>query len=1219
MSIPGNSERQPGATSGHPDEQHQSSVHFSSAIPIKKRRFPIIQPGLSSAEEKASDSSSNDPKDKKESSLPGGNLSLSDERHKASLGNSDASKTSAFLVKKEVFTPTNLELGQTNADILASKPREAKPFVSLGSVNDSRNKSDVISTEKQTGSGVPGSSVSGQTTNVKQEIGRAQVGDAPRLELSMSSMNIELSLGPRELPSPARFEKSDPTMLSLAPIGENHSLHSNYSNTTGSGVRVNRSSWDLNTIMDAWEGSDSGIENSTAHQHVESDDLGKSNRSNDAKLVLNASGAFGPYLNKGKHCVDDCRSTSVDASLQSSLHSKTDDSLGLKLAMPFRESIANTDRPSLAKLAPTRVSPQVNLQPVRLTAVSLNRAVKSEPIDDNSKCDFSIGSCSSDKVGLSKLNSVKLEPPTASPAKLVDNVSMKSEAVEGHFREKSKDIVLPESVVQVMQHQESCASSSVVPALSMPENSRPSTVAASSNHTEHAYPSKESSQDHNDKSEELNVGMFSNSVSQDTKKSNPEASGKSELAPSNDVTGNDEEKFNIPADILEDDAFGSDSESQEMDIDDENGSNKEYEEYEDGEVRDPSQDSTGENQKEKTENVKLVERISRNSQDPDSVSAENSNAKKDCGDMVKDRVSICYEPKNEDCPSQSVSDNVTELRVDVKSVIAAEPGKRLNASGKKAVERSAEKEAFINSPNKGIHGMKTSAADETANKAAIKEICSGENDSTLSKEDTSFNDNDTTKDSNNIGNKSRIINLSRTSVATAPAKTRPIIPNRLPTSRSGKERYSDPDIEGDAQPRANNRDEFYMGGSKKFFKDRVHDRTFRNSFMRGKGRTSGRFGSLRREWDSDHSFVSENYRGSSDNRPMRRKHTSAVPNDLDYNGYGVPHDVTALGNGRRKEVSDEFSPLRRPSFRRFSPGGGSSRDGADTRDFQTMHQFSRNMGPGQCVDDGCSDMVGIRHDNKFMRHLSEDMIDPVYGRQQEVYDELDDQLMRGNRNFRNGYLRIGSKSPARSRTRSPGPWLSPRRRSPNGPPAETMYRMGRMRSPEHDCFHEDIIPRRRVSPYRNVDSGRDHTNHRPRRTPPARGFLRHGRRSDTIDSHGMGDGGKEYKFHGGGDGSAADERRNFIERRGLPARPFRPMYSGDSDDFQFHQSNGPARPYRFCPPDADGEFIERSGNVRGREFEGRPRRVRNMDEQAMERGWHDDGYGGDGRMKRMRF
>ncbi|GER46643.1 BRISC and BRCA1-A complex member 1 [Striga asiatica] len=197
---------------------------------------------------------------------------------------------------------------------------------------------------------------------------------------------------------------------------------------------------------------------------------------------------------------------------------------------------------------------------------------------------------------------------------------------------------------------------------------------------------------------------------------------------------------------------------------------------------------------------------------------------------------------------------------------------------------------------------------------------------------------------------------------------------------------------------------------------------------------------------------------------------------------------------------------------------------------------------------------------------------------------------------RKGYSR---NHRSKSQTRSPVPWSSPQnnRRSP------VFYLNRRMRSP---FFRDEIVHRRRGSPFQN------------RRGSPERAFPRSGRRTDGMDSREM-----------MGDCDEFNERRSF--RTGY-------NNNGNGENFQFHPNEEHHnRPYRFCS-DSDGEFVERGGGMRDREFDGRvknhhhhhhqslsmSRRIRNVEEhedgnyRSIERDWHDDGFS-DGRGKRRRF
>lgn len=1299
MSIPGNAE--PGAFSG----QQQHSIN-SSAIPIKKRRFPVFQPCSPPREEKPS-VLGEDSKNKEESNIQDGGLSSSEARNTGSKVNSDVAGTSIVAVKKEVAS-TDTPLGQANVDILAPKPVEAKPRISLGPLDNLGNKKVILHGEKSSEPEVPNRSMIAQTADVKQETVSGQTEGSSRPLLSSGKMNVELSLGPKEPVVPTlehqqnddishKSDKSD-SLLSLALHKEKHVLcekKDRARDTANNPVCSNRSNWDLNTTMDVWEGSTRS--EAFAHGLVNIGGFCKTDSCTDEKSSLTTASAACFGSNKGKHILDGHISGSSNSS---TLHCKTDDSLRLRLAMPFMETSRGCASLS-DNLAFTSVGPNLSLKQVQLPVVNVSRTVKSEPVDDNSKRDCSIGSCSSTNIGSLKLSSVKREcainhslervmQSSVSPEKLDDHRSMKSEVVQEHNQEgcKSKETAMV-SVARVMQHQDSCASSSAMPlqVSMLPQCSSPAqlptcseltTSGDLSNQSEQSFHSKQSQRNDipdeltaihirpdNNQLRQCKLGILS-VVDQDKCELSRIDENTAELCQDDDVAANVEEKIKISSEMLEEDSFGSDGESQQNCVAD-TSCGKEDEELEDGEVREHLQHSAegdpiveGKN----TDNLELAKSDSQNLQPSASLAvfkekdAAKTNLDETHGDPIIDCAGICYESINEDNSLQK-SHEVSEVVADEKRAICVTPDEQLDLSGE--VHESPRKKVSHDFPTDGSVGNGAVIGLEAIAKV-IKENCSGEDDLMLSKVEASPNDhdaakdsnNDAAKDSNNAGNKSRIINLSRPSVMAAPFKTKSIS-NRLQTIRSGKERYSD--FDGGIHPRGN-RDEFYTGGSNKFVKDRVHDQSVRNSrppFMLGKGRTSGRFG-LRGEWDSEHDFASESSYGPSDYRLIRRKHASSISDvDLERNGYNIPQEGNVLGGNRRKTMNDEFPSLRRGSLRRLSSG---DRDGPVTRGFQMLHRIPRNMSPRHCSGEAGSDMIGLRNDDKFMQHLPEDIINPVYGHPQAMYDELDSQLVRGNRHFstslqRKGYPRIRSKSPVRSR--SPGPWSSPRRRSPNGVPEHAqhrspgLYRMGRIRgSPDHACFHDEMVARRRASPsyvprhnndLRDVESGREHIHPRPadsnRRSSPGRGFPRSARRSDALDSREMGDG-DEYlngpshsnKFHElHGDGSI-DDRRKFMERRG-PLRPFRPSYNADNDNFRFHLNDGP-RPYRFCP-DADTEFVERS-NTREREFDGRvkhqnmavSRRIRNIEEQQdgnyrpVERVWHDDGFT-DARVKRRRF
>lgn len=774
---------------------------------------------------------------------------MSDARNTTS-GNSDVSRTSTVTVKQEV-TPTNIQLGQANVDIFASKPLEAKPSVSLGPLDALGNKMDILSNEKSSEPKVPDSCMGAQTAIVKQEIVSGQTEGTHLLELTTGKMSVELSLGPKELLVPAleqqnseaichKSDKSDSSLLSLALPEEKLVLHDNNDSTmdnVGNQVCANRSNWDLNTTMDVWGGSTSS--DAFARRLVDIVGFSKTNSCHDDKSSLTTAGTVGLSSNKGKHILDGHISSSSNASTQPSQQCKTDDSLGLRLAMPYMDT--SRERSSLSdNLVSTSISPNLNLQQVQLSVM----AVKSEPVDDNSKRDCSVGSCSSSNVKREFANNHRVDnvlQSSISPGKLVDRRSIKSEVVQERNQEasKSEDAAILQSVGRVMQHQESCASSSALPVPLMPQNPCPSrlppcseltTSGDLSNQSEQSFHSKEL-HDHNDTPDEPIASMVSKPVSsQDNNQLRPCKVGNlsivdpdkcelaridehTELCEYGEVAAHKEEKMNISPEMLEEDSFGSDCESQQNCAVDTN-CDKEEEEYEDGEVREPIQHSAGEDpvvEGTKTEKLELVESDSRdlrpflpladqkiNLSDFDGKDAVKKNLDETHSDPNKDCGAICYEPNSEDNSLQKFSDKVLEVVVDEKRSISVTPDKRLDLSGRD-IQDSPGKEVSIDLPTNGIHGIGVELDDEATDKV-VKENCSGEDDSTLSKVEASLNGHDAAKDSNTVGNKSRIINLSRASVVATPCKTKSI-PNRLLTSRSGKERYSD--LDGEMQPRGN--------------------------------------------------------------------------------------------------------------------------------------------------------------------------------------------------------------------------------------------------------------------------------------------------------------------------------------------------------------------------------------------------------------------------------
>lgn len=1293
MSIPGNDK--PGAFSG---EQKQQSIHLVSAIPIKKRRFPVIQAASPAPEEKDLCSELSDSKNKQEYSIPSEGSPMDGGISTASLGNSDMSKTLPLVIKREVTT-TSKELGQVSVGILASKPLEAKPQVSLGLMGKIRQGINVLSNEIPSVKGVPESFRGPITKNVKQEVISEKVEGACRDPTSL--MNVELSLGQKDPPTPAlkcqnseaselKPQKVDRSLLGLGPTNEKLVLRDSNVRTidnASSQVSINRTNWDLNTTMDAWECS---LNSDACTPGVVG--IGGFSKAYSCSSVVSSfttAGMNSLCLGKGNHISNDGRSSSSNSTVQC----KTHVSLGLGLSVPGKEPAAIRKFSSLVvKSASTCGNPNLNLKPLLQSSVNMNQAVKSEPVDENLNHDHSIGSCNSSNMGLSKSVSIKKEPVNSNSVEIdlpsfVDRAalsgSIKPEMFEGNQEVRKLDSTIrTPSVVMVMQHPESSISS-VLPVSLMPQCSStsglsiPSEATTSgnlSNQSQNSFPVKAFNGCSDSPNKQI-ACVVSKHVSQDDKRyilknSNLHDLDKSKLArvdehasescQSDDIAGDFDKrkKTNVSTKRFED-SSGSDCKSIEnhaigktLQATGDKVCNNEDEGCNEGESQEHLQHLTVKNlivERKKAVNLQRAGFVSRNL--PPSVSPGDQNindydfeeeltAKKMHDKSVSDAINICAsvscEPQREDNSSQKVSGQVLEATVGVKRSMFG-------------VEDLA-KNVCCNGPTSGSTGADNEHGDDAGNKFST-EICLRENKMTWSKTEASLNCNDAAKDCNSAANKSRIINLSLTSVMTPPGKTRSI-PNKLLTSRFGKQRYSS---HGGAFQRQENRDDIYTGVLNKWAKGRAHGQFHRNprpGFMRGKGRISGQFGSLRREWLPDHDLKSKTYECPSDSGTVIHRNTSNISDvELEFNDYSMPQDTTALVNTRRQTISNEFHSVRRNSSR-LSAG---DRDRTVARGMPMMRRLPRNMSLSQCtIEDGSNMMEQCG--KKFMRQLSDDIIDPVCNHSDPIYENFDNQFARGNRNFSNfhrkGYPQVHSKSPVRSRTRSPGPWQSPRRRSPNGPPevtqhrSMTIYQMGRQSSPGRACFHEEIVATRREPPsyiarhpndFRDAESGQDLVHSRPhnlnRRGSPAQLFPRIARRMEsTLDSREMGNGDDEFinaplntnKFHEIGDDAIIDERRKFVDRRRGPPS-FHPNYRGDNVNFHFHQNNGP-RPYRFCP-DMETEIVNRS-NVQEREFDGHTklhnhhpmgptRRIRNIEEQVGEV-WHDDGFC-ETRVKRRRY
>ncbi|KAJ9160005.1 hypothetical protein P3X46_025447 [Hevea brasiliensis] len=719
----------------------------------------------------------------------------------------------------------------------------------------------------------------------------------------------------------------------------------------------------------------------------------------------------------------------------------------------------------------------------------------------------------------------------------------------------------------------------------------------------------------------------------------------------------DEEKINLSGDMLEEDLYGteyeSDGNSVPMDIEEDS---RVQDDYEDGEVREPQLHGV-------VESAICEERKDFSHSDSDGKKVDSAElhadvhptssyveGKKTNGEepveISKDSVEGCtviiLDGKPIDVVNKEVSGNepsAVEISVsgaDKRKVVKPIRRKSLDLSANKDVMKGLGTEQSLDQASSGGQGTLVAVAQGTDENVKTNDV--EKNDSALPKVETSVNADDATKDANGGANQSRIINLSIASNMSSAGKMR-YISDKPFSSLPGRERLPDIPLEGDKlHPRG--RDETNED-SRKFSRERYQDQSSRYSrwnYVHGRGRLASRIDSMRSDRDSERDCI------------PRHKYASAVAgSEAEFMNYNIGPDGAFVGSvrGGRKLLEDETSIFRHLSSRRRSPGG---RDGPASRGLPMVRRVPRSIGEDN------SEVVGLRHAEKIMRGFHDDGEQHAYARPQPPYEGLDGRFVQGSRNFssvqRRGLPQMHSKSPIRSR--SPGPWSSSRRRSPDGfgghpemPHRRSpIYRMERIRSPDNPGFPAERVPRRHGSPsylsrpndLREMDPGRDHGHPRSiisNRSPTGRVFLRNSRRFGVADPREMTENDEFYegpmhpgRFHELGDDGNGEERR-FGERR-APVRAFRPHFNGaDGENFPLDTEDGP-RSFRFFPED-DPNFHERT-NLRGREFDRRiknrpgnaPRRPRSIEEQEGNYGHggqvlYDDNFDDMSRVKRKRF
>lgn len=1294
----------------------RQSSDYIAGVPIKKRRFPLFRPPSPVSDEPSSIQPENYAEQKEQSSPSQG----------PAISNASVATTSSGLAdanKKPISEECKANSDVTNVTVVQKDPNYSRVKLEEQSLTiHSACQVTLGKTELQLAPNEEALAL-----NVGKEMCSKEKVEGKR-KAEIPTRNTELSLGIKEHLVPALAGESSNGNVqnqdSLGPVYLNLSLSKGNGSTQCKSDDVklnnseqrcaNRANWDLNTTMDAWEGSVSDA----AAGKISADRFNTTDGTQDIKPLICSTGMIGAVVTSEKQSlVESARGANFTISSEPSCQQyKSDDSLRLGLSPSFHQLKVSPDPSRLSvKEDSRRAVPNISFPGLVMPNTVNYRIVKPEPFDDSNK--LNCKGAKSNGMRLLENGTIKRElgeqyqPPKSSnisTLKSVDPKSIKAEPVHEANQETLKTIEGTLLVVgkQVLQGLSNPSCAMAMPAtLQMCSAGEPScstelTIARDvtnlleqqSSYTKDAHlnggevpreacesgmqvaSEKVAISVGNDGEEPIASGMTDIVRAEDGNANDSErgrllfmSEQASDLRGSGEGSVSDEEKINISADMLEEDSYGSDCESDgnhPMDTERDGAED----DYEDGEVREPLLHTAMEEPVcEKKELVHVDHGDSDNKKDfvgqlgddhPTSSHVEEKDAKtEDPSETNNKDMKDLHTMKG---ISVNGADEVTFLQesLAVENLIrGAEMKMPITAIQIKPLDRSGSKDCLkeeilsFEQTTKVSEGTVTTVTQGTEEN--VKQIDLGqENDMALTKTDTSANGDDAAKDANSGGNRSRIINLSRAANASFPGKTRYFPGSRYLPSGAGRERLPDVALEGDKlHPRG--RDELYIDGPHKFSRERHQYQSPRNSrvnSLRGRGRITR----INGDWN-DRDFPPEFYNGSTGFRVPRHKYASAVAdadNDLEYNSYNIAPDNAFVGTGRggRKHFNDEGANFRHIPSRRRSPGG---RDGPAARGgIQMIRRVPRNVSPSRCIGEDGSELVALRHTEKFMRVFPDDNMDAMFTRPQPPY-EGDGHFPRGNRNFptvqRRTIPQNRSKSPIRSRSRSPGPWPSPRRRSQDGfgGHQELTHRRSpplfRMRSPDRSCF-PDLLVRRHGSPsylsrpsndLRDIDSGRDHGHPRsvvPNRSPSGRILLRN-RRFDAIDLRERTDNDEYFggpmhtgRLHELGNDANSEERRRFGERRG-PVRSFRPPYNGgNSENFHLNSEDGP-RPFRFCPED-DSEFQER-GNFDRRIINknrpgNAPRRTRSIEEQEANyrhggQEWHDEGFDEISRVKRKRF
>ncbi|XP_031742263.1 uncharacterized protein LOC101204083 [Cucumis sativus] len=623
------------------------------------------------------------------------------------------------------------------------------------------------------------------------------------------------------------------------------------------------------------------------------------------------------------------------------------------------------------------------------------------------------------------------------------------------------------------------------------------------------------------------------------------------------------------------------------DNDNDDNDNNVEEDYEDGEVRETMQETEVEVHVYEKREIEPLDHAGCNDKKINSVGLldhefftlgpkkqetklENLDYRSEDEDEVQTTTkSNSYEQENEDLCVKELHAVENAIGEDVNISAKATERSQLSQYDKKGnFEGQGTADKILNE-----EPVPTFSQNEVENAVAVDVVQN--RDLTLPTVKESVNE-DNAKDINGGTRNSRIINFNRTSTDSTPCKAKS---NFAKPVLSHKDREFVPNMVVErANMKPQERDDVYSNISKKISIDKRQGPPPLMGFSHRRGRNTNRLDNRSEEWDFGPNFSPETY-----SEQQIDYHVTG----LDQNRYKIIPDGPFGGANRRgRELVEDEEPFffHGPS-RRKSPG---RRHGHSVRGGKMVNRMPRDFSPGRCMDEGGS--FDRQHGEKFTRNFADDTVDEMYPRPQPPYD-VDRPFFRERRNFsfqRKTFPKIDSKSPVRSRARSPSQWFSSKRsdrfcerpnmthrRSPN-------YMTDRMRSPDQRSIRGYMPGQRQGFRYlsppdelRDVGPAPDHGHMRPfipNRNQTKRLPLRN-RSYDAIDPRGrIENDGLFYgpvrlgQLTGYNGGEPDDDERRFNERH-EPLHSFKHGFRDSDGERYRNKGEDCSRPFRFCAED----------------------------------------------------